>query len=715
MRSLAKPRRVLTAVVLFVVLGGAGSALLGLARAGSEEVAVSDPTASDAPTGTSLRLPAPQVGDHGIYRFSIASGGRTQGQSYDVEFAWLADEQVPAPDGGRIWANHLYLNDTRGGRVDDLFLPAGATQPAMVRYGAAGTEATTTHIGWLGTGPATASHNSTAMEYIPAPYTMVPCGLRNVFQEHPVAFGASVPDPYRCKALPNADLTRDVQFRNGRAEGDLVRFEWWMDLGYHNEDGNPMYPDGPTWQGDFDFRADVPYPVAIRFEHFRWDLVAFTAGSSPLRSFAAAEPVPPMRFAPLDQDGPDETGITHPISLATAFAAANTGVDPDLTSYLAQHPAAKMVYARHVTDSYRGHGLVPQLDVTDQGDRWWFGVSDGSSMYETGIDHSTVTQYGTQQQPTTTKIDPSPCSSEQSPLPLDKLPQSLPTVASMMAPFSKWEGRPANDWGFCLVESGGRPSLTVWAGYSNWTNTADFPGLSTTESSFQEYQFSWNPDGTLDRWYRTEQTTSPNPGAPPRSMTPQPPASTPRPLVFAGFAALTPADATTVGFGALLSALAYFFGPALKGGVVGLFSKTQDNALLRNPIRRRLHEAIAAQPGIHYQALVRAVGKANGTVEHHLGKLTAAGIVRSAPAGGLTAYFLPGKEEEARAGPALRSELARLLLELKRQQPGITIHEAAARLNAAPATVHYHLQRLRKAGLIPGDGSGAAATGRAAA
>ncbi len=124
--------------------------------------------------------------------------------------------------------------------------------------------------------------------------------------------------------------------------------------------------------------------------------------------------------------------------------------------------------------------------------------------------------------------------------------------------------------------------------------------------------------------------------------------------------------------------------------------------------RRRVFAAVAAEPGIHFRALLKTVGGAHGALQHHLQRLAEAGLVSAAPDVGFTRYY-PVATLSAPDRPALaalrRAYSRRILAVLLSQGPQSTT--AVARLlGRSPSTVSWHLGRLGEAGLVSAERQG---------
>jgi predicted transcriptional regulator len=123
--------------------------------------------------------------------------------------------------------------------------------------------------------------------------------------------------------------------------------------------------------------------------------------------------------------------------------------------------------------------------------------------------------------------------------------------------------------------------------------------------------------------------------------------------------------------------------------------------LLRVPKRRRVFEAIVACPGTHARRLSRDLGIALGVVEHHLRHLERHGLLYAHQQGRRRTLYATGHIDpvDARIIHALRKPVwCRLLAALAGQERGLP--DLALELDLPPATVSYHLRRLRTLGLV---------------
>ncbi len=123
--------------------------------------------------------------------------------------------------------------------------------------------------------------------------------------------------------------------------------------------------------------------------------------------------------------------------------------------------------------------------------------------------------------------------------------------------------------------------------------------------------------------------------------------------------------------------------------------------LLRVPKRRRVFEAVVACPGTHARQLSRDLGMALGVVEHHVRHLERHGLLFAHQAGRRRTLYAAGQvdPQDARVLHVLRKPTwCRLLAALGGGEASVA--DLAARVGRPPATVSYHLRRLRDLGLL---------------
>lgn len=148
---------------------------------------------------------------------------------------------------------------------------------------------------------------------------------------------------------------------------------------------------------------------------------------------------------------------------------------------------------------------------------------------------------------------------------------------------------------------------------------------------------------------------------------------------------------------ALLLALA-----AHAGFVAVAYSRLRQSDLLDHPARRRVFDLVAAQPGIHLQAILDATGTTRGITLYHLNVLERGNLLAHVSLRKFRRYYLSGTVpfREMRARAELEGGRVRTFYDIVRQEPGITLAELARRMNVSPPAAHKAVQRLCDVGLV---------------
>lgn len=114
--------------------------------------------------------------------------------------------------------------------------------------------------------------------------------------------------------------------------------------------------------------------------------------------------------------------------------------------------------------------------------------------------------------------------------------------------------------------------------------------------------------------------------------------------------------------------------------------------------RARVAERVRADPGVHFNELVRALDLAPGQVQYHLRRLD---WVVEADLYGQTHYYPPEYDEgERRALALLRRETAADVVAVLLEAGSLPATEVTDRVGIARSTLSWHLDRLTEAGLV---------------
>jgi predicted transcriptional regulator len=483
--------------------------------------------------------------------------------------------------------------------------------------------------------------------------------------------------------------------------------------------------------------AGIPFPVryqATQENRLGWDgsdegtgtftldLTGYSPGSQDRVPLEPPGPLPPpLATAPRQPWGLDETGIDHPFAASAAFRIA-TEQSTAVKAILATSPGA------YVADTW----FVDFSDPNDAHRIWYLTVTDGSThamvrVQQTGgapgNDGSLWPVWGLVPQLPEEAMtyeyeteDVFQYEGENSfPRP-EQLPPEWPTVQGA---FDRWswyarlpEDQPANAWGHSVrCWTGGcdeEVRIDVQAGrrFSDTRMVAVTPDLQPRAFGMDWTYSQLGFDSTgLASWFT--QMDLDYDGAKVVAPTGPPAASAPREddgpsTLLATFVPTVPQAAGATVLGLILGAL-YWLWPKLKAGAaLGLFSRISGQDLLEHPARAQLLMIVQAEPGVHFQDLVRRSGLPNGTAVHHLGKLTKGGLVSVRALGRYTCYF-PGASPSRSAvasAAVLRSDGARRVYEAIQGHPGLSGLELAGLVGLQPSTVNYHVQKLVESGLV---------------
>lgn len=458
------------------------------------------------------------------------------------------------------------------------------------------------------------------------------------------------------------------------------------------------------------FRSDVPYPVRTSGTAGGWTLLGFERGEgpdAPLGPRPADVAMPEVRSAPPGRLGPEEAGARPEFPLAEAVEEARSSPRfSGLRDYMATHPDWVLVAAE-------------AFETTTEGDPipgWSLHFSDHVGGYQLMWSKGQGEASSVPLPPAVTDRLPTQNAGpgEATP-PVLYSDAPMPTAGSVVA---RWRafgtGAGESDrsalWSFsraCEAECGSWVQAGTVSTITSFSSSGEsFPPTTPatpepgTTQNLSALRFG--AEGNVLAWFVGTRTDSSGPWTAPTAA---PAYSEPAPAKggpWLGAAVPLPSAPAAAGIGGagLLAALAYFFWPALKGGL-GLFSRVAEDELLAHPVRRRIATLVEAQPGIHYQALVRAAGVANGTLEHHMRKLLEAGLVTQRKGPGYTCYFPKGTGAALMsAAPALKSPGAQRILAAIEASPGSPSKAIAEQAGVDAATVTHHVERLRLAGLV---------------
>ncbi|MEK6985323.1 MAG: helix-turn-helix domain-containing protein [Candidatus Thermoplasmatota archaeon] len=648
------------------------------------------------PLPSRIQLPLPNGGDSARYE------ERLDGESTGF-FTQNWGEEVPLADGQGVWhrTHHVSSRSETEAETDGSLASKLSLAVARLVSDAHWLDGETLEILAESTGGGgQASSSSSALPLVGSSESQSSVTIRYDFDAQ-----------HSCFLLPKLwagiDLEEAVQIIDCGNEEQLLRAVAWEDVrGVRALRLDLETPGGDRAPRSFWVHPDLPFYVKTARtsdgELKETVLVGVERGEKPWLENAPLPtlPVPPAHLAKREVWGPSEAGIEHPFPLSSAWVVARDHATYDgLRTFLGEHPEARVCRANY--------------DQRTEGERvsrsWMFLVvaENGDSIHL--IAQRTVAPVGydafallgldapTPEQAMDDVVELDAFAAESCPRPSEMASQ-LPSVASGWASWKAFtrNTEDPNSWSFNIDRDSGF-YLTV--GQTGFSRPAESPlRPSNTQGTFQSQHLTFDASGQISSFGIEEGVFASSTGGFQAAVVSE--QETPPVLALAGLS--LPSAPAAAGFGllSLLVALGYYLLPVLKGGAVGLFSRVQESALLEHPARRRIVDAVHAQPGIHFQELVRALGSGQGATEHHVRKLVAAGLLVRKAGPGFTCYFAPGQRDLHAAAPALKAPAARRLLEAVRETPGLYGTQAALHLGLDASTVSYHAKRLEDAGLI---------------
>lgn len=713
-----RTRRAVAAFLLVALLGG------GAATAAN---AVSQPHGVPAV----MAVPAPHDGDKWTYAVTLGDGWkfgaddtlRPGVEAPAFSFAWQGDDPIRLPDR---FVHDAARVDTTGLHYFPLFLDGDAqawTQGnssawfgpqgivARERSGASGS-ASASSIGPSvpNLPPVFADTQSLQMSEVSLRFNATePCLVRNALQGREVQLGGAIALFEPCSLGGYfVQIGLGVSFRAVGVETvsgiEAVRFD--------ATDGSGLR----AW-----FNPGISYPVQL---HLPAAVGHVETGEATLRLTGIARAGVPLPVADSRRDqvdglswaspqpyGPNDAGLATEFPLSEAYGKAHDAADwSDLRDYLTAHPRGYAAGGRStIIDHVREYGPMRQPGGVDVS--WLVTLTDGASCFIfQATREARPGQYLDPLAPATTKYRfdtmegvGKPCNYPA------KAPLAWPTAASATNLWKAYASAedlqsPVTGIAFGIdVEDG---NVTPWllagqaANHGQATDTAFGFAMTMSGAGARLILTNGQIEG-FDRISQSIRSYQAVAGVPTDSVrSAAAPQTDQAPRGLAAALLLPPAAAAGVGFFAVAAGAAAWFWP-VKGAPMGLFSRLIGDRLLDHPTRRSLMALIEAEPGIHYQELLRATSGGKGGLEHHLSKLEKGGLVKAERGPRYSCYFPAGASAAIRlATPALKSDGARRVLSAIRGHPGISGVEVSSATGLGTATVSEHVARLAEAGLV---------------
>jgi predicted transcriptional regulator len=129
-----------------------------------------------------------------------------------------------------------------------------------------------------------------------------------------------------------------------------------------------------------------------------------------------------------------------------------------------------------------------------------------------------------------------------------------------------------------------------------------------------------------------------------------------------------------------------------------LYTRLHRDEVLDNETRGMIRGCILADPGIHYNEILRRLKLSNGCAAHHLMTLEREGFIRSRSDGRLKRFY-PAEMRPLEA-PARLSRMEQFIFEAVREQEGMSQSELARMLELSRLTVHRQVTRMASSGVL---------------
>lgn len=133
--------------------------------------------------------------------------------------------------------------------------------------------------------------------------------------------------------------------------------------------------------------------------------------------------------------------------------------------------------------------------------------------------------------------------------------------------------------------------------------------------------------------------------------------------------------------------------------LASLYSRIHRDDVLDHETRASAYELLRKEPGLSLGAIADRLDASRSTVRHHVRKLEEAGMVRHVTEGRCRIHYPTGREEEAITEHLLRNPKRARIVELLETR-SLSLVELAHVLDANPGSIHFHLNKLREAGLV---------------
>jgi DNA-binding MarR family transcriptional regulator len=130
-----------------------------------------------------------------------------------------------------------------------------------------------------------------------------------------------------------------------------------------------------------------------------------------------------------------------------------------------------------------------------------------------------------------------------------------------------------------------------------------------------------------------------------------------------------------------------------------LYTRLKKEYILDNFTRGRIYGYVEANPGEHFNAIKRALGLKNGSLAYHLRTLEKGGYIVSKRDRGYTRFY-PKSMKLPKKNVKELIQIQRSIVEIIKENPGISQRGIADKLNVSYQLVHYHIKVLKEANYL---------------
>jgi len=128
-----------------------------------------------------------------------------------------------------------------------------------------------------------------------------------------------------------------------------------------------------------------------------------------------------------------------------------------------------------------------------------------------------------------------------------------------------------------------------------------------------------------------------------------------------------------------------------------IFYRSKRAVDINNARRRLIYETIRAKPGIHFRAIMDELDLKPGVTSYHINKLEKKELIKSYQDGMYRKFFIYEEKVELKIS---LSDLQSLIVDVIKEEPGISQIDISKTIGKSKVVVNYHVRFLRDLGLL---------------